>query len=344
MMSACVFRNTLKNVTHVFLKFENLPSWGLSNSHKLQVYYLHPSCINVNQEGGNIKRNHAWQEANYQYPQYQSLFKANIQLTSCNFSIINLKMFWPISPESNDLDLFYVEQSPIEPSPPRPNTSIALNSTEMSGYNTREMITLSSIASPEPQDVIIVPCSNLPTVPYGVGRQLPIYQSKHERSEPAAQSIDNLRNNGSSKPYSTRAWRRTKGPNHRSRRNRHRCRRRRWTSAQLRDGRHHILRRMTKHLTLMMNPREFICYPLVLPPQPPPRILKKNWASERLQGVWTVAFWKHRHPRPVVNKLKTQDWKFHTKFLQCFQYLKIYDMKWLRIKPMHLYVTHMNHT
>ena len=128
------------------------------------------------------------------------------------------------------------------------------------------MITLSSIASSETQDVIIVPCSNLPTVPYGFGRQLPIYQSKRERSEPAAQSIENLRNNGGSKPYSTKAWRKNKAPNHRSCRNRHRCPPPRWTSVQLRDGRHHILRRMAKHRTLMMNPREFICYPLVLPP------------------------------------------------------------------------------
>ena len=79
-------------------------------------------------------------------------------------------MFRPISPESKVSDLFHVEQSSNEPSPPRPNTSIFLNSTEMSGSNTGDKIKLSSIASSEPQ---IHSDSNKPTMPYGFGRQLP---------------------------------------------------------------------------------------------------------------------------------------------------------------------------
>ena len=75
---------------------------------------------------------------------------------------------------SNDSDVFYVEQSSNDQSIPRPNTPIVLNSTEISGDDTREMISISSIASPEPQIVTIDDDSNEPTMPYGFGRQFPI--------------------------------------------------------------------------------------------------------------------------------------------------------------------------
>ena len=38
-----------------------------------------------------------------------------------------------LSTSSVDSDVFYVEQSPIDQSPPRPNTPIVLISTEVSG-------------------------------------------------------------------------------------------------------------------------------------------------------------------------------------------------------------------
>ena len=142
-------------------------------SHQLQLYPLLPNFVNANHERGKIKGNPACCKANYHYPQYQSLFKVNLLLLSCNFLIIKLKMLRPISPESNDSDFFYVEHSSNEPSPPRPNKPIVLNFTEMSGKNTRELITLSSIASPEPQIVTIDSDSNEPTLPYGFERQLP---------------------------------------------------------------------------------------------------------------------------------------------------------------------------
>ena len=75
---------------------------------------------------------------------------------------------------SIDSDVFYVEQSSSDQSVPRPNTSIVLNSTKISGDDSREMISISSIASPEPQIVTINDNSNEPTIPYGFGRQLPI--------------------------------------------------------------------------------------------------------------------------------------------------------------------------
>ena len=78
-----------------------------------------------------------------------------------------------LSLNSTDSDVFYVEQSSNDQSIPRPNMPIVLNSTEISADDTREMISISSIASPEPQIVIIDDDSNEPTMPYGFGRQLP---------------------------------------------------------------------------------------------------------------------------------------------------------------------------
>ena len=83
-------------------------------------------------------------------------------------------MFRQSSPEVNDSGLFFVEQTSNGPSPPRPNTPIVLNSMEFPGNNTPEMITISSIASPDPQTVSIDTDPNEPTMPYGFERQLPI--------------------------------------------------------------------------------------------------------------------------------------------------------------------------
>ena len=79
-----------------------------------------------------------------------------------------------LSLNSADSDVFHVEQSSNDQSIPRPNTPIVLNSTEISGDDTREMISISSTASPEPQIVMIDDDSNEPTMQYGFGRQLPI--------------------------------------------------------------------------------------------------------------------------------------------------------------------------
>ena len=74
---------------------------------------------------------------------------------------------------SDDSDVFYVEQSSNDQSVPRPNTPIVFNSTEISGDDTREIISISSIASPEPQIVTINDDSNEITMPYGFGQQFP---------------------------------------------------------------------------------------------------------------------------------------------------------------------------
>ena len=75
---------------------------------------------------------------------------------------------------SAESDVFYVERSSEESSPIRNNTPVFLNSTELSGAMARDTITISSVASPEPQIVAIDSDSNDPTFSYGFGNQHPI--------------------------------------------------------------------------------------------------------------------------------------------------------------------------
>ena len=80
-------------------------------------------------------------------------------------------MFRPISLDSLDSDVFHVEQYSGEQSPPRNNTPDILKLTELSGVLAREVFTISTVASSEPQIVTIESVSNEPTLPYGYGIQ-----------------------------------------------------------------------------------------------------------------------------------------------------------------------------
>ena len=75
---------------------------------------------------------------------------------------------------STESDVFYVEQSSTEGSPIRNITPALLNSAEISGAMEREVITISSVASPEPPIVTLDSDSKDPTSPYGFGSQQPI--------------------------------------------------------------------------------------------------------------------------------------------------------------------------
>ena len=75
---------------------------------------------------------------------------------------------------STKSDVFYVDQTSTEGSPIRNNTPGILNSTDISGALEREVITISSVASPEPRIVTLDSDSNDPTMPYGFGNQQPI--------------------------------------------------------------------------------------------------------------------------------------------------------------------------
>ena len=80
-----------------------------------------------------------------------------------------------ISLDSTDSDVFYVEQLPDEPSPRRNNSPDILNSTERSDHHAMRMLSISTIASLQPHNFTINEDSNEPTIPYGFGRQLPIF-------------------------------------------------------------------------------------------------------------------------------------------------------------------------
>ena len=77
---------------------------------------------------------------------------------------------------SEDSDVFFVEQISNEPSPQRNNSPNILNSTEKSHTHMARMPSVSSIASSEPQILTIHDDSKEPiiTTPYQFRRQLPI--------------------------------------------------------------------------------------------------------------------------------------------------------------------------
>ena len=79
-----------------------------------------------------------------------------------------------ISLDSNDSHVFYVEQISNEPSPQRNNSPDILNSTERLEHHATRMPSISMIASPQPFVFTINDNSSEPTIPYGLGRQLPI--------------------------------------------------------------------------------------------------------------------------------------------------------------------------
>ena len=62
----------------------------------------------------------------------------------------------------------------MERSPIRHSTPVILDSTTMSGVMEREVITIFSVASPEPRIVTLDSDPNDPTMPYGFGNQYPI--------------------------------------------------------------------------------------------------------------------------------------------------------------------------
>ena len=72
---------------------------------------------------------------------------------------------------STESHVFFVEQSSVEGSPIQNKTPAILNSTEISGAMEKEVITISSVASPEPRIVTLDSDSNDPTIPYGFGSQ-----------------------------------------------------------------------------------------------------------------------------------------------------------------------------
>ena len=112
-------------------------------------------------------------------PVISSLFKVilliSAALKSLKFHQTFITMYRnPSLNSSTNSDVFYVEQSSPERSPIRNNTPAILNSPQLSGAMEPESMTISSVASPEPQRVTIDSNLNEPTFPYAFGTQHPI--------------------------------------------------------------------------------------------------------------------------------------------------------------------------
>ena len=107
-----------------------------------------------------------------------SLFKVTLLISAALKSFKLHQTFYTMyrNPSLNsftDPDVFYVEQSSVDGSPIRNSTPAILNSTETSGAMEKVVITICSVASPEPQIVTLDSDSNEPTIPYGFGSQQP---------------------------------------------------------------------------------------------------------------------------------------------------------------------------
>ena len=84
---------------------------------------------------------------------------------------------------STNSDVFHVEHSSPESSPIRNDTPAILNSTHFSGAMEPETITLSFVASPEPQIVTIDSDSNGPTFPY-------VFCAQHPKVPPSLNDLN----------------------------------------------------------------------------------------------------------------------------------------------------------
>ena len=150
----------------------------LFTNHQLQLYRQLSDLSTSTETAGTSKR--LPPNARADSPSVKSsLFKVTLlipaALKSIKFHQSFITMYRnPSLNSSTDSDVFYVEQSSPERSPIRNNTPAILNSTQLSGAMEPESITISSVASPEPQIVTIDSDSNEPTFPYAFGTQHPI--------------------------------------------------------------------------------------------------------------------------------------------------------------------------
>ena len=176
MTSACIFKDTLRNHSQVFLKFRD-------SIIKVCLHLINFNCTLdfllslMQSSGAGTSNDIPLQEKALALPAILnslpfSFFDISYPLHQ--FIILISKMTSNISMASDDSDVFYVEQSSSELSPQRHNTPNILNSTEISEQHTARVPSISSIASPEQPIFTIDDNSNEPTMPYGFGRQLPI--------------------------------------------------------------------------------------------------------------------------------------------------------------------------
>ena len=155
MTSACIFKDTLRNHTQVFLKLRNSILEICLHLFNLNCTLDFLPFIDAQQRRGNIKRNPAsgkWIRIarNTGHSTTLHLLKSVASPTIIQFYSPSFHMSSNISLDSTDSDVFYVEQISNEPSPRRNNSPDILNSTERSEHHVARMPSISTIASPQP--------------------------------------------------------------------------------------------------------------------------------------------------------------------------------------------------
>ena len=178
MTSACIFNETLRNDTQVFLKFRN-------SILEICLYLINLNCTldllpsKMLSSGAVTSNEIPLQESELALTAIPitlpfSIFQIIRTIKNYSTHSLYFDMSSNISLDSTDSDVFYVEQISNEPSPERNNSPNILNSTELSKHHATRMPSISTIASPEPYIFMINDDSNEPTIPHGFERQLPI--------------------------------------------------------------------------------------------------------------------------------------------------------------------------
>ena len=102
-------------------------------------------------------------------------FLSQLSKISGTFTILqNTKTFRSITPDSSNSDVFYVERSSGEESTAESNNWNVLNPTNLFGVHARDVIRMSSLASPQLYIVTIESDSTKMKIPYAYGNQQPI--------------------------------------------------------------------------------------------------------------------------------------------------------------------------
>ena len=156
MTSACNSKDILRNYTQVFLRFRYSffeICLHLINSN-FTPYLLFSSAVS---SGAGTSKEIPFDEMDLSLPAvpitfgFQRLPFSSFDmeyLLSLKFNSSKTSLTSSIT--STGSDVFYVVQPSTYQSLPRPNSPIVLDSTEISGNDTREMPSISSITSPEP--------------------------------------------------------------------------------------------------------------------------------------------------------------------------------------------------
>ena len=149
MTSSCIFKDTLRNHTQVFLKIRDF----------ILEICLH--LINLNctldflpsmmlSSGAGTSKEIPLQESGLALPAILitlpfSTFEINRTIENYSTYSSYFNMSSNISFDSTDSDVFYVEQISNEPSPQRNNSPDILNSTELSEHHATKMPSISTI-------------------------------------------------------------------------------------------------------------------------------------------------------------------------------------------------------